>query len=122
MFLLILPLDSLADTFHSIGLVMRLCQLLSVLEILHILIGIDKSRLLPRFLQVSWFSKLSFHDQHTSAMAAPGDKPRLTYPECCSCTLPQAAWFPGSFLSAGIVSSELGWLGKNSSVNFFLFE
>ncbi|NWY28552.1 HACD4 dehydratase, partial [Pheucticus melanocephalus] len=45
--------DSLADTFHSIGLVMRLCQLLSVLEILHILIGIDKSRLLPRFLQIT---------------------------------------------------------------------
>ncbi|KAL9822631.1 very-long-chain (3R)-3-hydroxyacyl-CoA dehydratase 4 isoform 2-T2 [Geothlypis trichas] len=36
------------------GLVMRLCQLLSVLEILHILIGIDKSRLLPRFLQFSF--------------------------------------------------------------------
>lgn len=45
--------DSLADTFYSIGLVMRLCQLLSVLEILHILIGIDKSRLLPRFLQIT---------------------------------------------------------------------
>ncbi|XP_009675315.1 very-long-chain (3R)-3-hydroxyacyl-CoA dehydratase 4 isoform X4 [Struthio camelus] len=43
--------DSLADTFYSIGLVMRLCQLLSVLEILHILVGIDKSRLFPRFLQ-----------------------------------------------------------------------
>nr|XP_025953674.1 very-long-chain (3R)-3-hydroxyacyl-CoA dehydratase 4 isoform X2 [Dromaius novaehollandiae] len=43
--------DSLADTFYSIGLVMRLCQLLSVLEILHILAGIDKSRLFPRFLQ-----------------------------------------------------------------------
>ncbi|XP_072216277.1 very-long-chain (3R)-3-hydroxyacyl-CoA dehydratase 4 [Excalfactoria chinensis] len=45
--------DSLADTFYSIGLVMRLCQLLSVLEILHILIGIDKNRLLPRFLQIT---------------------------------------------------------------------
>ncbi|XP_031465848.1 very-long-chain (3R)-3-hydroxyacyl-CoA dehydratase 4 [Phasianus colchicus] len=45
--------DSLADTFYSIGLVMRLCQLLSVLEILHILIGIDKSRLFPRFLQIT---------------------------------------------------------------------
>ncbi|XP_057221526.1 very-long-chain (3R)-3-hydroxyacyl-CoA dehydratase 4 isoform X1 [Malurus melanocephalus] len=45
--------DSLADTFYSIGLVMRLCQLLSVLEILHILVGIDKSRLLPRFLQIT---------------------------------------------------------------------
>ncbi|XP_054253968.1 very-long-chain (3R)-3-hydroxyacyl-CoA dehydratase 4 [Indicator indicator] len=45
--------DSLADTFYSIGLVMRLCQLLSVLEILHILTGIDKSRLLPRFLQIT---------------------------------------------------------------------
>ncbi|NXO03820.1 HACD4 dehydratase, partial [Rhinopomastus cyanomelas] len=45
--------DSLADTFYSIGLVMRLCQLLSVLEILHILIGIDKSRLFPRILQIT---------------------------------------------------------------------
>ncbi|NXY74041.1 HACD4 dehydratase, partial [Glareola pratincola] len=45
--------DSLADTFYSIGLVMRLCQLLSILEILHILIGIDKSRLFPRFLQIT---------------------------------------------------------------------
>ncbi|KAM6230512.1 very-long-chain (3R)-3-hydroxyacyl-CoA dehydratase 4 [Porphyrio hochstetteri] len=45
--------DSLADTFYSIGLVMRLCQLLSMLEILHILTGIDKSRLLPRFLQIT---------------------------------------------------------------------
>uniref|UniRef100_A0A8B9CJS7 Very-long-chain (3R)-3-hydroxyacyl-CoA dehydratase n=2 Tax=Anatidae TaxID=8830 RepID=A0A8B9CJS7_9AVES len=45
--------DSLADTFYSIGLVMRLCQLLSVLEILHILIGIDKSRFFPRFLQIT---------------------------------------------------------------------
>ncbi|NXA38751.1 HACD4 dehydratase, partial [Eudromia elegans] len=45
--------DSLADTFYSIGLVMRLCQLLSVLEILHILAGIDKSRLFPRFLQIT---------------------------------------------------------------------
>ncbi|OXB62684.1 hypothetical protein ASZ78_009337, partial [Callipepla squamata] len=44
---------SLADTFYSIGLVMRLCQLLSVLEILHILVGIDKSRLIPRFLQIT---------------------------------------------------------------------
>lgn len=36
---------------------MRLCQLLSVLEILHILTGIDKSRLFPRILQVSPFLK-----------------------------------------------------------------
>ncbi|XP_027491010.1 very-long-chain (3R)-3-hydroxyacyl-CoA dehydratase 4 isoform X3 [Corapipo altera] len=35
------------------GLVMRVCQLLSILEILHILTGIDKSRLLPRFLQIT---------------------------------------------------------------------
>ncbi|KAJ7410915.1 Very-long-chain (3R)-3-hydroxyacyl-CoA dehydratase 4 [Pitangus sulphuratus] len=45
--------DSLADTFYSIGLVMRVCQLLSILEILHILTGIDKSHLLPRFLQIT---------------------------------------------------------------------
>ncbi|XP_063996528.1 very-long-chain (3R)-3-hydroxyacyl-CoA dehydratase 4 [Pogoniulus pusillus] len=45
--------DSLADTFYSIGLVMRFCQLLSVLEILHILVGIDRSHLFPRFLQIT---------------------------------------------------------------------
>ncbi|NXH17981.1 HACD4 dehydratase, partial [Bucco capensis] len=45
--------DALADTFYSIGLVMRLCQLLSLLEILHILTGIDKSHLFPRFLQMT---------------------------------------------------------------------
>lgn len=56
-FLFTFSVDSLADTFYSIGLVMRLCQLLSVLEILHILIGIDKSRFFPRFLQVCPFLK-----------------------------------------------------------------
>uniref|UniRef100_A0A8C0HFQ4 Very-long-chain (3R)-3-hydroxyacyl-CoA dehydratase n=2 Tax=Chelonoidis abingdonii TaxID=106734 RepID=A0A8C0HFQ4_CHEAB len=45
--------DSLADTFYSIGLVMRLCQSLSILELLHILVGIDENRFLPRFLQIT---------------------------------------------------------------------
>ncbi|XP_015200644.1 very-long-chain (3R)-3-hydroxyacyl-CoA dehydratase 4 [Lepisosteus oculatus] len=44
--------DALADTFYSIGVVMSLCQLLSVLELFHILDGIENSKLLPRFLQV----------------------------------------------------------------------
>ncbi|XP_064294241.1 very-long-chain (3R)-3-hydroxyacyl-CoA dehydratase 4 isoform X2 [Phalacrocorax carbo] len=35
------------------GLVMRLCQLLSILEILHILIGIEKGCLFPRCLQIT---------------------------------------------------------------------
>ncbi|XP_014432472.1 very-long-chain (3R)-3-hydroxyacyl-CoA dehydratase 4 [Pelodiscus sinensis] len=45
--------DSLADTFYSIGLIMRLCQSLSILELLHILVGIEENSFLPRFLQIS---------------------------------------------------------------------
>uniref|UniRef100_A0A8D0HQW9 Very-long-chain (3R)-3-hydroxyacyl-CoA dehydratase n=1 Tax=Sphenodon punctatus TaxID=8508 RepID=A0A8D0HQW9_SPHPU len=45
--------DSLVDTFYSIGLVMRVCQSLAILELLHILAGIEKNRLFPRFLQVT---------------------------------------------------------------------
>lgn len=45
--------DALADTFYSVGFVMSLCQLLSALELFHIADGIEKARLLPRFLQVS---------------------------------------------------------------------
>ncbi|KAG7462008.1 hypothetical protein MATL_G00197390 [Megalops atlanticus] len=44
--------DALADTFYSVGVVMSLCQLLSVLELFHIADGIDKGLLLPRFIQV----------------------------------------------------------------------
>ncbi|XP_056156298.1 very-long-chain (3R)-3-hydroxyacyl-CoA dehydratase 4 [Lampris incognitus] len=44
--------DSLADTFFSMGVVMSLCQLLSILELFHIADGIEKGRLLPRFVQV----------------------------------------------------------------------
>lgn len=44
--------DSLADTFYSIGVVMTLCQLLTVLEPFHIADGIDNSWLLPRLFQV----------------------------------------------------------------------
>ncbi|KAG8006328.1 Very-long-chain (3R)-3-hydroxyacyl-CoA dehydratase, partial [Nibea albiflora] len=44
--------DALADTFYSIGFVMSLCQLLSILELFHIADGIEKARLLPRFVQV----------------------------------------------------------------------
>ncbi|XP_008433128.1 very-long-chain (3R)-3-hydroxyacyl-CoA dehydratase 4 isoform X3 [Poecilia reticulata] len=46
------PPDALADTFYSVGFVMSLCQLLSILEIFHIADGIEKARLLPRFIQV----------------------------------------------------------------------
>ncbi|XP_072373029.1 very-long-chain (3R)-3-hydroxyacyl-CoA dehydratase 4 isoform X1 [Scyliorhinus torazame] len=45
--------DSLVDTYHSIGAVMGCCQLLSVLELIHILSGIEQSPFLPRFLQVT---------------------------------------------------------------------
>uniref|UniRef100_A0A673TH01 Very-long-chain (3R)-3-hydroxyacyl-CoA dehydratase n=1 Tax=Suricata suricatta TaxID=37032 RepID=A0A673TH01_SURSU len=45
--------DSMVDTFYAIGLVMRLCQSLSLLELLHIYVGIEPSRLLPRFLQLT---------------------------------------------------------------------
>ncbi|XP_047426139.1 very-long-chain (3R)-3-hydroxyacyl-CoA dehydratase 4 [Mugil cephalus] len=44
--------DALADTFYSVGLVMILCQLFSILELFHIADGIEKARLLPRFIQV----------------------------------------------------------------------
>uniref|UniRef100_A0A672F4N7 Very-long-chain (3R)-3-hydroxyacyl-CoA dehydratase n=1 Tax=Salarias fasciatus TaxID=181472 RepID=A0A672F4N7_SALFA len=44
--------DALADTFYSVGFVMSLCQLLSVLELFHIADGIEKARLLPRLVQV----------------------------------------------------------------------
>ncbi|XP_028284577.1 very-long-chain (3R)-3-hydroxyacyl-CoA dehydratase 4 [Parambassis ranga] len=44
--------DALADTFYSVGFVMSLCQLLSNLELFHIADGIEKARLLPRFIQV----------------------------------------------------------------------
>uniref|UniRef100_A0A665UVY1 Very-long-chain (3R)-3-hydroxyacyl-CoA dehydratase n=1 Tax=Echeneis naucrates TaxID=173247 RepID=A0A665UVY1_ECHNA len=38
--------DALADTFYSVGLVMSLCQLLSILELFHIADGIEKNLLL----------------------------------------------------------------------------
>uniref|UniRef100_A0A4X1WC79 Very-long-chain (3R)-3-hydroxyacyl-CoA dehydratase n=1 Tax=Sus scrofa TaxID=9823 RepID=A0A4X1WC79_PIG len=45
--------DSMVDTFYAIGLVMRLCQLISLLELLHIYVGIESNHLLPRFLQLT---------------------------------------------------------------------
>ncbi|XP_028989016.1 very-long-chain (3R)-3-hydroxyacyl-CoA dehydratase 4 [Betta splendens] len=45
--------DALADTFYSVGFVMSLCQLLSALELFHIADGLEKARLLPRFVQVT---------------------------------------------------------------------
>uniref|UniRef100_A0A3B3ZX22 Very-long-chain (3R)-3-hydroxyacyl-CoA dehydratase n=1 Tax=Periophthalmus magnuspinnatus TaxID=409849 RepID=A0A3B3ZX22_9GOBI len=44
---------ALADMFYSVGFVMSLCQLLSFLELFHIADGIEKARLLPRFIQVT---------------------------------------------------------------------
>ncbi|KAF7647415.1 hypothetical protein LDENG_00172300 [Lucifuga dentata] len=44
--------DALADTFYSIGVVMSLCQLLSILELFHIADGLEKAQLLPRLFQV----------------------------------------------------------------------
>ncbi|XP_042309229.1 very-long-chain (3R)-3-hydroxyacyl-CoA dehydratase 4 [Sceloporus undulatus] len=45
--------DSVADTFYSIGLVMRICQLASILELWHIGLGIDEDHFLPRLLQIT---------------------------------------------------------------------
>nr|XP_008536638.1 PREDICTED: very-long-chain (3R)-3-hydroxyacyl-[acyl-carrier protein] dehydratase 4 [Equus przewalskii] len=45
--------DSMVDTFYAIGLVMRLCQSVSLLELLHICVGIESNHLLPRFLQLT---------------------------------------------------------------------
>lgn len=50
--MLFVTADALADTFYSVGFVMSLCQLLSILELFHIADGIEKARLLPRFIQV----------------------------------------------------------------------
>ncbi|KAB1280203.1 Very-long-chain -3-hydroxyacyl-CoA dehydratase 4 [Camelus dromedarius] len=48
-----LDTDSMVDTFYAIGLVMRLCQSISLLELLHIYVGIESNHLLPRFLQLT---------------------------------------------------------------------
>nr|XP_036876446.1 very-long-chain (3R)-3-hydroxyacyl-CoA dehydratase 4-like [Manis javanica] len=45
--------DSMVDTFYAIGLVMRLCQSISLLELLHIYVGIESDHLFPRFLQLT---------------------------------------------------------------------
>ncbi|XP_069622096.1 very-long-chain (3R)-3-hydroxyacyl-CoA dehydratase 4 [Ranitomeya imitator] len=45
--------DSFADTFYTIGLVMQACQLLSVLELLHILMDLEQQSFLPKFSQVT---------------------------------------------------------------------
>ncbi|XP_019061542.2 very-long-chain (3R)-3-hydroxyacyl-CoA dehydratase 4 isoform X1 [Fukomys damarensis] len=45
--------DSMIDTFYTIGLVMRLCQSISLLELLHIYVGIESNHLFPRFLQLT---------------------------------------------------------------------
>uniref|UniRef100_A0A667IJV4 Very-long-chain (3R)-3-hydroxyacyl-CoA dehydratase n=1 Tax=Lynx canadensis TaxID=61383 RepID=A0A667IJV4_LYNCA len=45
--------DSMVDTFYAIGLVMRVCQSISLLELLHICVGIEPNHLLPRFLQLT---------------------------------------------------------------------
>ncbi|XP_040860570.1 very-long-chain (3R)-3-hydroxyacyl-CoA dehydratase 4 isoform X2 [Ochotona curzoniae] len=45
--------DSMVDTFYAIGLVMQLCQSISLLELLHIYVGIESSLLFPRFLQLT---------------------------------------------------------------------
>ncbi|XP_013371822.1 PREDICTED: very-long-chain (3R)-3-hydroxyacyl-CoA dehydratase 4 isoform X1 [Chinchilla lanigera] len=45
--------DSMIDTFYAIGLVMRICQSISLLELLHIYVGIESNHLFPRFLQLT---------------------------------------------------------------------
>lgn len=49
-----LDTDSMVDTFYAIGLVMQLCQSISLLELLHIYVGIESNHLLPRLLQVGF--------------------------------------------------------------------
>ncbi|XP_076004923.1 very-long-chain (3R)-3-hydroxyacyl-CoA dehydratase 4 [Genypterus blacodes] len=44
--------DALADTFYSVGVVMSLCQLISILELFHIADGLEKARLFPRLFQI----------------------------------------------------------------------
>ncbi|XP_068090524.1 very-long-chain (3R)-3-hydroxyacyl-CoA dehydratase 4 [Hyperolius riggenbachi] len=45
--------DSFADTFYTVGLVMQACQLLSILELLHVLLGIEQRPFLPKLLQLT---------------------------------------------------------------------
>ncbi|XP_062925076.1 very-long-chain (3R)-3-hydroxyacyl-CoA dehydratase 4-like isoform X1 [Mobula hypostoma] len=45
--------DSLVDTYYAIGAVMCSCQLLSNLELIHLIIGIECGPFLPRFLQLT---------------------------------------------------------------------
>ncbi|XP_062850159.1 very-long-chain (3R)-3-hydroxyacyl-CoA dehydratase 4 isoform X1 [Trichomycterus rosablanca] len=45
-------LDALAGTFYFVGVMMSVCQLLSILELFHIADEIEENRLLPRFVQV----------------------------------------------------------------------
>ncbi|KAG7330084.1 hypothetical protein KOW79_006306 [Hemibagrus wyckioides] len=44
--------DALAGTFYFVGVMMSLCQLLSVLELFHIADGIEECQLFPRLVQV----------------------------------------------------------------------
>ncbi|KAM9329563.1 very-long-chain (3R)-3-hydroxyacyl-CoA dehydratase 4 [Gastrophryne carolinensis] len=45
--------DSFADTFYTIGLVMQACQLLAILELFHVLLGVEQQPFLPKFLQIT---------------------------------------------------------------------
>lgn len=60
--------DALADTFYSVGFVMSLCQLLSILELFHIADGIEKARLLPRFVQVRITARWSLTIHHVDVL------------------------------------------------------
>ncbi|XP_067308101.1 very-long-chain (3R)-3-hydroxyacyl-CoA dehydratase 4 [Pseudorasbora parva] len=44
--------DAQAGTFYFVGVMMGVCQLLSLLELFHIADGFEESRLFPRFMQV----------------------------------------------------------------------
>ncbi|XP_051506080.1 very-long-chain (3R)-3-hydroxyacyl-CoA dehydratase 4 isoform X1 [Myxocyprinus asiaticus] len=44
--------DAQAGTFYFVGVMMGICQLLSLLELFHIADGFEECRLFPRFMQV----------------------------------------------------------------------
>ncbi|KAK7820334.1 hypothetical protein U0070_007540 [Myodes glareolus] len=77
--------DSMVDTFYAIGLVMRVCQSISLLELLHIYIGIESNHLFPRFLQVHMQHAVSHRNILRYLDMAQSNAVDANLPTVCSC-------------------------------------
>ncbi|XP_063144013.1 very-long-chain (3R)-3-hydroxyacyl-CoA dehydratase 4 isoform X3 [Rattus norvegicus] len=77
--------DSMVDTFYAIGLVMRVCQSISLLELLHIYIGIESNQLFPKFLQVHLQHAVSHRDILCCLDMAQSNTMDANLPSVCSC-------------------------------------